>query len=91
MVWLIFVALCSPLGYEKTGLGRRVALNLVKWLGKRTLGLGYAVALADLAPLYSIQYHAQRQDDLCGHQKHFSVVHDRLLPCNHRVTNYHQE
>jgi L-tartrate/succinate antiporter len=25
-------------------------LNLVKWLGKRTLGLGYAVALADLAP-----------------------------------------
>jgi L-tartrate/succinate antiporter len=42
--------LCSPLGYEKTGLGRRVALNLVKWLGKRTLGLGYAVALADLTP-----------------------------------------
>jgi L-tartrate/succinate antiporter len=36
------------LGYEKTGLGRRVALNFVKRLGKRTLGLGYAVALADL-------------------------------------------
>jgi L-tartrate/succinate antiporter len=47
-VWLIFVAYMFALGYEKTGLGRRVALNLVKWLGKRTLGLGYAVALADL-------------------------------------------
>jgi L-tartrate/succinate antiporter len=48
-VWLIFVAFMFALGYEKTGLGRRVALSLVKWLGKRTLGLGYAVALADLA------------------------------------------
>jgi anion transporter len=47
-VWLIFVAFMFALGYEKTGLGRRVALNLVNWLGKRTLGLGYAVALADL-------------------------------------------
>jgi len=48
-VWLIFVAFMFALGYEKTGLGRRVALNLVKGLGKKTLGLGYAVALADLA------------------------------------------
>jgi L-tartrate/succinate antiporter len=48
MVWLIFVAFMLALGYEKTGLGRRVALNLVKWLGKRTLGLGYAVAMDDL-------------------------------------------
>lgn len=48
-VWLIFVAFMFALGYERTGLGRRVALNLVKWLGKKTLGLGYAVALADLA------------------------------------------
>ena len=47
-VWLIFVAFMFALGYEKTGLGRRVALNLVRWLGKKTLGLGYAVALADL-------------------------------------------
>ena len=47
-VWLIFVAFMFALGYEKTGLGRRVALNLVKWLGGKTLGLGYAVALADL-------------------------------------------
>ncbi len=52
-VWLIFVAFTFGLGYEKTGLGRRIALSLVRLLGRRTLGLGYAVALADLvlAPL----------------------------------------
>jgi L-tartrate/succinate antiporter len=48
-VWLIFVAFMLGLGYEKTGLGRRLALLLVQRLGRRTLGLGYAVALADLA------------------------------------------
>jgi L-tartrate/succinate antiporter len=47
-VWLIFVAFMFGLGYEKTGLGRRIALGLVRRLGRRTLGLGYAVALADL-------------------------------------------
>jgi L-tartrate/succinate antiporter len=48
-VWLIFVAFMFAMGYEKTGLGRRIALVLIKKLGKSTLGLGYAVALADLA------------------------------------------
>jgi L-tartrate/succinate antiporter len=48
-VWLMFVVLMFALGYEKTGLGRRIALTLVRSLGGRTLGLGYAVALADLA------------------------------------------
>src|SRR5271157_3277557 len=47
-VWLIFAANMFALGYEATGLGRRIALLLVKLLGKRTLGLGYAVALSDL-------------------------------------------
>ena len=45
--WLIFAAYMFATGYEKTGLGRRIALLLVKVLGKRTLGLGYAVALSD--------------------------------------------
>jgi L-tartrate/succinate antiporter len=48
-VWLIFTAYMFAKGYEKSGLGRRIALILVKLLGKRTLGLGYAIALADLA------------------------------------------
>ena len=48
-VWLIFGAFVFSIGYGKTGLGRRVALWLVRLLGGRTLGLGYAIALADLA------------------------------------------
>jgi L-tartrate/succinate antiporter len=47
-VWLIFGALVFSTGYEKTGLGRRIALSLVCFMGKSTLGLGYAVTLADL-------------------------------------------
>jgi L-tartrate/succinate antiporter len=48
-VWLIFAAFVFAMGYEKTGLGRRIALVLVHRLGARTLGLGYAIALSDLA------------------------------------------
>jgi L-tartrate/succinate antiporter len=48
-VWLIFGAFVFAMGYQQTGLGRRIALLLVKRLGARTLGLGYAVALSDLA------------------------------------------
>lgn len=47
-VWLIFIALMFALGYEKTGLGKRISLFLVSKMGGRTLGLGYAIALADL-------------------------------------------
>ena len=51
-VWLIFAAFIFAMGYEKTGLGRRIALVMVRTLGHRTLGLGYAVAFSDalLAP-----------------------------------------
>jgi L-tartrate/succinate antiporter len=37
------------MGYGETGLGRRISLVAVRALGGRTLGLGYAVALSDLA------------------------------------------
>ena len=51
-VWLIFGAFMFALGYEKTGLGKRIALLLVKKMGRRTLTLGYAILIADtvLAP-----------------------------------------
>jgi L-tartrate/succinate antiporter len=47
-VWLIFGAFMFALGYDKTGLGRRIALLLVKAMGRKTLTLGYAVTIADL-------------------------------------------
>lgn len=46
--WLVFAAFMFAAGYEKSGLGRRISLFLVKSLGKKTLGLGYAIALSDL-------------------------------------------
>ena len=49
------VSMCisAPMqGFEKTGLGRRVATIFVKWFGKSTLGLAYGLAAAEalLAP-----------------------------------------
>ncbi len=51
-VWLVGGAFMFALAYEKTGLGRRIALLLVKVLGKNSLMLGYAATIADtiLAP-----------------------------------------
>ncbi|RPJ84658.1 MAG: hypothetical protein EHM18_11800, partial [Acidobacteria bacterium] len=37
-VWLIFGAYVFSIGYGKTGLGRRIALHLVRLLGGRSLG-----------------------------------------------------
>lgn len=48
-VWLIVGAFVFSIGYRRSGLGKRLALLLVRGLGRRTLGLGYAVAFADLA------------------------------------------
>ena len=56
-VWLIFGAFMFALGYEKTGLGRRISLGLVKTMGRRTLTLGYAVAFADLLLLQAGHRH----------------------------------
>ena len=47
-VWLIFGAFMFAAGYDKTQFGRRLALILVKHLGRRSLTLGYAITFADL-------------------------------------------
>jgi len=46
-VWLIGGAFMFAMGYEKTGLGRRIALALVSKLGRKALSLAYANALAE--------------------------------------------
>jgi L-tartrate/succinate antiporter len=48
VIWLIFAAFMFALGYKKTGLGKRVSLVMIKYMGKSSLGLGYAVAFSDL-------------------------------------------
>jgi L-tartrate/succinate antiporter len=47
-VWLVFAAYMFAFGYSRTGLGKRIALLLIRAMGRRTLGLGYAVTFADL-------------------------------------------
>lgn len=47
-IWLIFAAFMFAMGYQKTGLGKRISLIMIKYMGKNSLGLGYAVAFADL-------------------------------------------
>ncbi|HEY2844008.1 MAG TPA: DASS family sodium-coupled anion symporter, partial [Bryobacteraceae bacterium] len=47
-VWLIVAAFLFAKAFGKTGLGRRIAFVFIRAFGSRTLGLAYAVALADL-------------------------------------------
>lgn len=47
-IWLIFAAFMFAMGYQKTGLGKRISLVMIKYMGKSSLGLCYAVAFADL-------------------------------------------
>lgn len=55
-------------GYEKTGLGRRIALILVKKMGHRTLFLGYAVMFSELiGTCNTVQLGARCGDYLSHH------------------------
>lgn len=47
-VWLVVAAFFISGGMIESGLGRRIALMMVAKLGKTTLGLGYAIAAAEL-------------------------------------------
>ena len=48
VVWLVLAAFFISRGMIKTGLGRRIALHFIKWLGKSSLGLGYGLASTEL-------------------------------------------
>jgi divalent anion:Na+ symporter, DASS family len=48
LVWLVILAFFISRGVIKTGLGRRVALLFMRVLGRRTIGLGYGLALTEL-------------------------------------------
>lgn len=48
LVWLIVIAFFIAKGFIKTGLGQRIAFFMIQYFGKRTLGLAYALSLADL-------------------------------------------
>jgi divalent anion:Na+ symporter, DASS family len=48
LVWLVILAFFISRGVIKTGLGRRVALIFMRFLGRTTIGLGYGLGLTEL-------------------------------------------
>lgn len=48
-VWLIVAAFLFARGFVKTGVGRRIAFELIKYFGDSTLKLAYVLILSDLA------------------------------------------
>ncbi|QET05403.1 MULTISPECIES: DASS family sodium-coupled anion symporter [Cupriavidus] len=48
LIWLIVVAILISRGLKKTGLGNRIGLMFIAALGKRTLGIGYGLAICEL-------------------------------------------
>ena len=50
VIWLIVVSFFFAKGFEKTGLGARVAQIFVKFFGKSTLGLAYGAYYASTNP-----------------------------------------
>lgn len=48
LIWLIGIAIMISRGLIKTGLGARIAYNFIAIFGKKTIGVGYSLALAEL-------------------------------------------
>ncbi|QEM83245.1 DASS family sodium-coupled anion symporter [Halomonas binhaiensis] len=48
LIWLIGLAMMISRGLAKTGLGNRIGYAFISIFGKRTLGIGYALTLAEL-------------------------------------------
>ncbi|KAK1423762.1 hypothetical protein QVD17_19070 [Tagetes erecta] len=47
IIWLIVISFFFSRGFVKTGLGDRLAMYFVRWLGRSTLGLAYGLALSE--------------------------------------------
>lgn len=48
LIWLIGIAIMISRGLIKTGLGARIAYKFIALFGKKTIGIGYALAFAEL-------------------------------------------
>ena len=47
-VWLVFAAFLLAQGVISSGLGKRIALQLIYWFGKNIFGISYAICLTEL-------------------------------------------
>lgn len=48
LIWLIGIAIIISRGLAKTGLGNRIGYYFISLFGKKTIGIGYALALSEL-------------------------------------------
>lgn len=48
LIWLIVIAILISRGLKKSGLGNRIGLMFIALMGKRTLGIGYGLAICEL-------------------------------------------
>jgi DASS family divalent anion:Na+ symporter len=60
VVWLVLAAFFLSCAMIKTGLGRRVALLFIKAIGRKTIGLGYALVSTDFILASMIPSNAAR-------------------------------
>ncbi|HEY7635729.1 MAG TPA: DASS family sodium-coupled anion symporter [Gemmatimonadales bacterium] len=60
IVWLVLGAFFFARSMIKTGLGRRIALQFIRLLGRRSLGLAYALIATDFTLATSIPSNAAR-------------------------------
>ncbi|MDM7923011.1 MAG: DASS family sodium-coupled anion symporter [Pyrinomonadaceae bacterium] len=60
VVWLVLAAFFLSVGMIKTGLGRRIALLFVRAIGRKTVGLGYALIGTDFVLASMIPSNAAR-------------------------------
>lgn len=60
VVWLVLAAFFLSSGMIKTGLGRRIALLLIRAIGRKTIGLGYALVTTDFVLASMIPSNAAR-------------------------------
>lgn len=49
VVWMVMLAFFFADGFQKTGLGQRIALTLIRAVGSTTLGLAYGLNVAELS------------------------------------------
>ena len=74
--WLIAIAFWLSRGFIDSGLGRRVAYTLVSMFGKTTLGLTYALVLAEALLAPAIPSVAARSGGIF-----FPLARVSCLPC----------
>jgi len=48
LIWMIVISIMVSRGLIKTGLGSRIGYHFISILGKRTIGIGYGLALCEL-------------------------------------------